>query len=411
MRVLFTTLGSPSHGRAQLPLARALAASGHEVLVATTPTLAPVFERDDVRVTTSFDDLNPGTFFGSAMAEEAGPAGPPDLNRMDDQERQALMVRVVTKVLSGPMAVTLLDAVLPVARDFHPDLILRDGMDLGSCIVAESLGIPQLSTPSGSANTYDPVVLLPGLNALRERHDLSTSDDPASLVPHGRIDYVPPAFSFAQHLPASLSYRQTVDVDRGAVLPRWVAELPTDRPLMFAAIGTAIPMFHDSSRGADSGPPPIPMPDPVDTLRAMVQGVSRLEECTVILATGGIPVDTDGVPPHVHITDRLPQPLLLESVDLFLTHGGFNSIRESLRTATPMAVLPQFGDQPGNAQRVEELGLGRRITDATPDGITAVCREVLADDGCRARARRARLEMLALPEIDSAVPDLEKLAG
>ncbi|WP_420878086.1 glycosyltransferase, partial [Streptomyces rhizosphaericus] len=110
-------------------------------------------------------------------------------------------------------------------------------------------------------------------------------------------------------------------------------------------------MFHDSSRGADSGPPPIPMPDPVDTLHAMVQGVSRLAECTVILATGGIPVDTDGVPPHVHITDRLPQPLLLESVDLFLTHGGFNSIRESLRTATPMAVLPQFGDQPGNAQR------------------------------------------------------------
>ncbi|MEU4894141.1 glycosyltransferase [Streptomyces sp. NPDC044780] len=410
MRVLFTTLGSPSHGRAQLPLARALAAAGHQVLVVTTPTLAPVFERDDVRVTAGFDDLNPGTFLGSALAEEAGPDGPPDLDRMEAQERQAFQVRVITKVLSGQMASTLLDAVLPLARDFRPDLILRDGMDLGSCLVAETLGIPQLSTPSGSANTYDPAVLLPGLNALRDRHGLATSDDPASLVPHGRIDYVPPAFSFSQHLPASWAYRQTVDVDRGAVLPRWVAELPTDRPMVFAAIGTALPMIRDQER-EDASASVMPMPDPVDTLRAMVQGISQLEGCTVVLSTSGIPVDTDGVPAHVHITDRLPQPLLLESVDLFLTHGGFNSIREAMRTATPLAVLPQFGDQPGNARRVQELGLGRHITDTTPDGIATVCREVLADDGIRATARRARLEMLALPEIESAVPDLEKIAG
>ncbi|WP_413099282.1 glycosyltransferase [Streptomyces sp. Inha503] len=411
MRVLFTTLGSPSHGRAQLPLARALAAAGHEVLVATTPVLASVFASDDVRVTTCLDDLSPATFLGPAMAEESGPDGPPDMARMDDAERQAFLLRVITKVLSGPMATTLLDALLPVARDFRPDLILRDGMDLGSCLIAETLGIPQLPTPSGSSNTFNPDKVLPHLNALRQRRGLPTSEDPLSVVPHGRIDYVPPAFSFAQHLPTSRAYRQTVDVDRGAVLPRWVAELPTDRPLVFAAIGTAIPMLRDKAREADASAPAMPMPDPVQTLRTMIQGVSRLEECTVILATGGIPVDTDGVPPHVHITERLPQPLLLESVDLFLTHGGFNSIRESLRTATPMAVLPQFGDQPGNAQRVAELRLGKHITDTTADGIVAGCREVLADEGCRAVARRARLEMLALPEIDSAVPDLEKLAG
>lgn len=404
---MFTTLASPSHGRAQLPLARSLAAAGHEVLVVTTPALVPVFEREEVRVTSAITDFSPSSLLGPVLAEETERAG---LQDMDDEQRQEFMLRVMCKVVSGPMATMLLDAVLPVAQDFRPDLILRDGMDLSACVVAETLGIPQLPTPSGAVNGFDPAALLPGLNALRKRRGLPSLEDPLSIVPHGRIDYVPPAFSFARHLPATWAYRQTVDVDRGAVLPRWVAELPTDRPLMFAAIGTAIPMFHDSSREADAGPP-MPMPDPVDTLHAMVQGVSRLEECTVILATGGIPVDTDGVPPHVHITDRLPQPLLLESVDLFLTHGGFNSIRESLRTATPMAVLPQFGDQPNNAERVEELGLGRRITDATPDGITAVCREVLADDGCRARARRARLEMLALPEIDSAVSDLEKLAG
>ncbi|MYU16762.1 glycosyltransferase [Streptomyces sp. SID8361] len=405
---MFTTLGSPSHGRAQLPLARSLAAAGHEVLVVTTPALTSVFEREEVRVTSGIGDFSPSSFLGPVLAEEAAQAGSPD---PADEQSPARMLRLMAKAVSGPMATWLLDTVLPVAHDFRPDLILRDGMDLGSCVIAETLGIPQLSTPSGAANSFDPAAMLPGLNALRKRQGLAILEDPLSLVPHGRIDYVPPAFSFARHLPASWSYRQTVDVDRGAALPRWIAELPTDRPLMLAAIGTAIPMLRDSAHEADTPAPPMPMQDPVDTLRAMIQAVSRLEECTVVLATSGIPVDTDGVPPHVHITDRVPQPLLLESVDLFLTHGGFNSIRESLRTATPMAVLPQFGDQPGNAQRVQELGLGRHITDPTPDGIASVCREVLADDGCRARGRRARLEMLALPEIDSAVPDLEKIAG
>ncbi|MFB9453824.1 glycosyltransferase [Streptomyces antimycoticus] len=404
---MFTTLGSPSHGRAQLPLARSLAAAGHEVLVVTTPALAFVFEREEVRVTSAIGDFSPSAFLGTVLAEENAQGGPPETG---GEPPQARILRLMTKAVSGPMATMLLDTLLPVAHDFRPDLILRDGMDLASCVIAEALGIPQLSTPSGASNALDPADILPGLNALRKRRGLATAEDPLSLIPHGRIDYVPPAFSFARHLPASWSYRQTVDVDRGAVLPRWVAELPTDRPLMFAAIGTAIPMFHGNSQ-ADIPASPMPLPDPVDTLRAMIQGVSRLEECTVVLATAGLPVDTDGVPPHVHLTKRLPQPLLLESVDLFLTHGGFNSIRESLRTATPMAVLPQFGDQPGNAQRVEELGLGRHITDPTPDGITTVCRELLADDDCRALARRARLEMLALPEIDSAVADLEKMAG
>jgi hypothetical protein len=67
--------------------------------------------------------------------------------------------------------------------------------------------------------------------------------------------------------------------------------------------------------------------------------------------------------------------------------------------------------QKGHPSPVEELGLGRRVNDGTPDGITPVCREVLADPGIHANARRARLEMLALPETGSAVLDLEKIAA
>ncbi|WP_342456357.1 glycosyltransferase [Streptomyces coeruleorubidus] len=107
----------------------------------------------------------------------------------------------------------------------------------------------------------------------------------------------------------------------------------------------------------------------------------------------------------------MPQPLLLESVDLFVTHGGFNSIREAMRTGTPLAVLPHFGDQPANAERVEELGLGRHIADRSAAGIADVCRKLLADPEPRARARSAQLAMLTLPEVGQAVGDLAGIAG
>ncbi|MFV2119669.1 glycosyltransferase [Streptomyces sp. Act-28] len=405
MRVLFTTLGSPSHGRAQLPLARALATAGHEVLVTTTPALASVFEEDDVRVTVAMEEFVPNAFFTPDLLEQAGGPGP------DGKVPQDLLRRVMPQIMAGPMARKLREWVLPVAREFRPDLVLRDGMDLSSCLAAEQLGVPQLPTPSGSSNVIDPAELLPGLNDLRVEVGLPVQEDPLSIVPHGRIDYVPAAFSFAQHLPPSWSYRQTVAVDRHPVLPRWIADLPTDRPLVLAALGTALPMLREMTADHEEGQLPIPVPDPVQTLRSMIAAVSRLEECTVVVSTSGIPADTEGLPPHVHVTDRVPQPLLLESVDLFLTHGGFNSVRESLRTATPMVVLPQFGDQFDNARRVRELGLGREVTEPTPDGITAAVREVLADPAVGARARAARLAMLALPEVDSAVADLEKLAA
>ncbi|MFF7655044.1 glycosyltransferase [Streptomyces sp. NPDC007983] len=412
MRVLCTTTGSASHGRAQLPLLRALAAAGHEVLVVTNPTLASVFQDDDVRVDTTMPDLDPR----ARMMERAD-----ELAALPKDDKAALnsaVAKLMFRGMAGTGAKISLEGVFPLAKEFQPDLILRDGFDMGAVLIAERLGIPQLPTPSGAINVLDPVDLLPHLNATREEVGLPTYDDPLSVVPHGRVDCVPPEFTFARNLPPTWSYRQTVDVERASVLPRWVAELPTDKPLVYAAIGTALPKMLELTGGAaGSGPeegaaaPPIEFPDPTATLRTIADAVSRLEDCTVVLTTSGVPLDTDALPPHVHVTERLPQPILLESVDLFLTHGGFNSIRESLRTGTPLAVLPQFGDQHANALRVQELGIGRAVTDTTPDGIAAVCRDVLADKAITARARTARLAMLATPGIETAVGDLEKLAG
>ncbi|MFH8409749.1 glycosyltransferase [Streptomyces sp. NPDC018019] len=413
MRVLCTATGSPSHGRALLPLARALAGAGHQVTVVTTTDVAPVFAADPVTVLPTLPRIDfSGMGRASAELEEAAGADTPadgtqpEADALPDAEAH---LRLLVDRLAGDMALECHRVLAEVARDVRPEVIIRDGMDIGSCLLAEQLGIPQLPIPGGTVNIFDPVALLPALNELRERLGLPVQESPGSLYPHGRFDYLPADYSFAKFPSTVLAYRQTTVVDRTAGLPGWIAGLPADRPLVFAALGTALPMFREVL--PPGTPLPVGMTDPAELLATIIAGLSRLD-CTAVVATGGIePAGGVEPAPHVHLTDRLAQPLLLECADLFVTHGGYNSIREAVRTGTPMAVLPNFGDQLPNAERVQELGLGRHLTDTDPEAVAAVCREILADRETAARVRRAQLTSLALPDIGQVAADLEKLVS
>ena len=84
----------------------------------------------------------------------------------------------------------------------------------------------------------------------------------------------------------------------------------------------------------------------------------------------------------------LPQPAILDHVDLVITHGGNNTVTEALHFGKPMIVLPLFWDQYDNAQRVAERGFGVRLAPYDVDGATlrgAVDR-LLADEAVRRRA-------------------------
>lgn len=64
------------------------------------------------------------------------------------------------------------------------------------------------------------------------------------------------------------------------------------------------------------------------------------------------------IPDNVSIRPFWDQLSALESCDVFVTHGGFNSVTEALTHSVPMVVIPQIGEQHINARRVRRIGAG-----------------------------------------------------
>jgi MGT family glycosyltransferase len=83
----------------------------------------------------------------------------------------------------------------------------------------------------------------------------------------------------------------------------------------------------------------------------------------------------------------VPQTTIIPQVDLVITHGGNNTTTESLHFGKPMILLPLFWDQYDNAQRMHELGFGRRLSTYTftEEEMNSALESLLGDSELAAR--------------------------
>ena len=117
--------------------------------------------------------------------------------------------------------------------------------------------------------------------------------------------------------------------------------------------------------------------------------------------------------PNMVGEEFLPQASILPQVDLVVTHGGNNTVTESLWFGKPMVVLPLFWDQYDNAQRMQETGFGRRLDTYRhdPEELTGAIDELLEDSELAARLDKLSRRLQQAPGTVRAADLIERIAS
>jgi UDP:flavonoid glycosyltransferase YjiC (YdhE family) len=392
VRVLFTLLPATGSLHPLVPVAHALADAGHEVRFACAPSFEPAVRVHGIDARPAgIDFLFSQPDYFPVLVAHAGVAMP-DMAQLTGHARHAW---VTDNLFIRAVGNRMLPDVLALARTWRPHLIVRDSSEFSGCVAAEALGIPHASVAAGADAALDRRELTAtALESLRRSAGLPPDPTADMVYQHLHLSFMPPRFFGPDaRFPATTQFIRHVDAPQpGPGLPDWWRQRP-EQPTVLVSLGTVFfrtPGLYD----------------------AIIDGLAD-EHLTVAVAIGhphDAPVAAHRSP-DVHVEPTLPIPTLLGQCDLFVTHGGFNSVKEAVSAATPMLIVPIASDQHYSADRAEALGIGRTVRPdhRTPDHIRAQARAVLADPQYQTAATALSTDMAALPPIDHAVELLEKL--
>jgi MGT family glycosyltransferase len=152
----------------------------------------------------------------------------------------------------------------------------------------------------------------------------------------------------------------------------------------------------------------------LQTFRIMAEACAGLDLQLVISLGGGQdPAQLAGLPGNPLVVGYAPQLELIRRATLTISHGGLNTVLESLECGVPMVVLPVAYDQPGVGARVEWSGVGRSIPVGrlTVNKLRAAVRAVLSDPAYRERAGRLRTSIEVGDGLNRAADVIEMALG
>jgi len=272
-----------------------------------------------------------------------------------------------------------------VVGAFQPDVMVVDQQAIAGAVVARQRGIPWATSATTSAELTDPLADLPKVDAwvraqlydiqrdlgvgpelagsgdLRFSEQLVLAFTTDALVgtlarPRSEVRFVGPA----------------VDGRSDSVPFPW-EWLNPERPSVLITLGTV-----NAAMGARF-------------FSVAVEAVSRLAVQAVVVA----PCDQIEIPrgvDNVLVCPRIPQLAVLDHMDAVVTHGGHNTVCESLARGLPLVLAPIRDDQPIVADQVVRAGAGLRVRFGRvgADELGNALERVLAESSFRAAAARIR---------------------
>lgn len=250
-----------------------------------------------------------------------------------------------------PLAHAMAPGVTRAIETFRPDVVLTDQHAVAGALLAERHGVPHVTSASTSAELVDPLASMPKVARWLEdrlaalRADLGVdpegSGDPR-FSPHGVL-----AFTARELVGAT---GPGVHVLGPAIAPRATApdfpweDLGPRLPVVLVSLGTA---------NTDAG------------TRFLTEVAAALwllaDRVQGVVADPGDVLAGVSLPEGTIVREYVPQLTLLSEVDAVVSHGGHNTVCESLWHGVPLVLAPIRDDQPIVAGQVVEAGAGVRV--------------------------------------------------
>jgi UDP:flavonoid glycosyltransferase YjiC (YdhE family) len=177
------------------------------------------------------------------------------------------------------------------------------------------------------------------------------------------------------------------------VLPNWWHEIDQTKRLVLITQGT----IANRDLGQLVGP-------------ALV-GLAEEKDLILLVTTGGQPIESIPVPipANARVAKFLPYELILESVDLLITNGGYGTVNMALAHGIPIVSAGLTEDKEEVSAHVQWAGVGidLRTNQADPDAVRSAARKVLDSPAYRERSKQLALEFARLDTEVELLPLIE----
>ncbi|MDG9704725.1 nucleotide disphospho-sugar-binding domain-containing protein [Streptomyces sp. DH37] len=371
MRILMST--SPSFGLyfPVVPMAWALRAAGHDVLVAAPENMAE-------------------TVCGSGLpfVPNCGPLPMKDVMLFDRSGAPVVLPDTEEELLAhtgrafGRLGARTVDGMLRIVREWKPDVVIGEPHSYSAAAAAGVHGVPFVEHGIGLG--YPRVI-----DECGEREfapELAQLGLDALPVPDLVLDTCPPGVHPGEPRPNAQPMGYVPYSTPGTVQP-WVFD-KRDRPRLLLTLGT------------------VPVPGRVELFRNLLRALSALDVDLLLAVEDAVVEQLSPLPDSVIDAGWLSLDSVLPACDLIVHHCGAGTVMAALRAGLPQVLVPHTVEQYDSARRLDAFGAAQRIAleELDPDQVLEACRDLLEDSSYRERTHALRDQILALPSPGQIVP-------
>ncbi|MDB1090307.1 activator-dependent family glycosyltransferase [Streptomyces sp. ACA25] len=413
-----TSFAHNTHYYSLVPMAWALRAAGHEVRVASQPSLTetitgsgltavPVGDDEAIRelLTEIGGDLTP-----YQRGLEFTEARPESLTWEYLLGRQTMLAALCFAPLNGD---STMDDMVALARDWQPDLVIWEPFTYAGPVAARAVGAAharllwgpdvighsrRLFTDSLARRSVDQREdpMAEWLRWTLQRYGCLVGDDEVETLITGEWTIDPGAGSTRLPTSGHTVPMRYVPYNGPSVVPDWVSK--AERTRVCVTLGVSARETY----GKD-----------VTSFQDLLGALGDLDIEVIATLSSTQLEDFDSLPDNVRVCDFVPLDVLLPSCAAIIHHGGAGTWSTAMLHGVPQIMIAGLWDAPLKAQQAQRLGSGISIP---PDSLDAgslrdAVVRVLGDPSITAAARRLRDEMLTAPSPAEVVRIMERLTA